>query len=113
MAKVVRPAGLRPAFTLSKGHPPLLTFEQPDGNSVSLPYSTLRHVRYVPEGVVLLRFADIKVNVLGRNLLPVWSGLRARRVVLLMAATESDGLVRAEYKPHISGIVVTAISRPA
>lgn len=113
MAEVLHLAELRPAFALSAQCPPSLTFEQPNGDSLSLPYSDLRRVRYVPAGLLLMRFADTKVDIHGRNLLPVWIALRSRRVSRLRAETESGDNVRSTSEPHISSIVVTDIAGPA
>jgi hypothetical protein len=113
MAEAMQETGLLPAFVLSAEYPLVLALEHQDGSSVSLPYSGLRHVRYVPEGLVLLRFADTRVDIHGRNLLPVWIALRSRRVKLLRAQAESAGLMRADYEPHISGIILNDAARRA
>ena len=113
MAEVLHLSELRPAFTLSEQYPRMLTFEQPNGDPVSLPWGDLRSVRYTPESLIVLRFTYDKVDIHGRNLLPVWRALRSRRVSRLRAETESGGLVRPAFEPHISSIVFTETVRPA
>jgi hypothetical protein len=63
MAEFWTPAELRPAFALSETNPPMLTFEQPNGDSVSLHYSGLGYLRYDPAGALRLRFPDTTVVV--------------------------------------------------
>jgi hypothetical protein len=106
--------GQRPAFQLAQDerHPPhMVTFEQPDGSSVSLSYQDLRGVRYDPAGLIRLRFAADNVVLHGSNLLSIWRALRSRRVKLLRAGTEAEGLARADHEPHIDSITITPASR--
>src|SRR5579863_4581888 len=106
--------GQMPAFQLEQDerHPPyMVTFEQTDGSSVSFSYQDLRSVRYDPAGLIRLRFAADNVVLHGRNLLSIWRALRARRVKLLRAGTEAEGLARADHEPHIDSIAITPASR--
>jgi hypothetical protein len=98
-------------LTLDEAHPlHMVTFEQPDGGSLSLNYRDLRSVRYDPAGLLRLRFDAHNVVIHGRNLLSVWRALRSRRVRLLRAATEAEAQARADYEPHIGSITVTPAS---
>jgi hypothetical protein len=86
----------------------MVTFEQPDGSSLSLNYRDLRGVRYDPAGLIRLRFTIRNVVLHGRNLLSVWRAFRTRSVRLVRPG-ESAG--PGGDVPRIDSITITRTPR--
>ncbi len=103
--------GEKPAVELEKGggYPRMVTFEQRDGTCEAFHYEDLTRLSLDLDSTVKVRFTTATIVVRGRNLLPVWQGLRTRRARLLRVALETDGFLPDKAAPHIDSITITPL----
>lgn len=111
MAQVLE-VGERPAVELGMDecpYPPMVSFEQLNGDCEAFPYDALMSVRYDPSGAVKVRFTTDTVTVRGRNLLTIWGVLRSGRARLLRVGTQAERFMRDNAAPHIDSITITPL----
>jgi hypothetical protein len=97
-----------PAFELGKDgeYPPTITFVQTDGAPQAFRYEDFRRIRYYPDDMLQLHFATAIVTLHGRNLLPLWRAIRARRVGLVRVTRAVPEMEQAGNAPHIDSISI-------
>ena len=85
----------------------MLEIRLANGEMVSFPYSSLRMARYLPQGVIELRFDGNRVIAEGRNLLRLHDSIVQHRQRFIQEGTDIERGLKDEDAVHIDRILIT------
>jgi len=85
----------------------MLEIRLANGEMVSFPYSALRKARYLPQGVIELRFFDgDRVIVEGKNLLRLHDSITQHRQRFIQEGTDIERGLKDDDAVHIDRILI-------
>lgn len=85
----------------------MLEIRLANGEMVSFPYSSLRMARYLPKGVIELRFDGNRVIAEGRNLLRLHESIIQHRQRFIQEGTDIERGLKDDDAVHIDRILIT------
>jgi hypothetical protein len=78
-----------------------------NGEIVSFPYASLRKAKYLPTGVMMLRFDRDEVTAEGKNLHRLRDAIAEHRARFIQEGTDIERGLKPEDAAHIDRIVIT------
>lgn len=85
----------------------MLEIRLANGEMVSFPYFALRMARYLPKGVIELRFDGNRLIAEGRNLLRLYESIVQHRQRFIQEGTDIERGLKDEDAVHIDRILIT------
>lgn len=84
-----RPEPHEPSIVRGEGHLPRLEIREADGNSRSLPYSSLEYINFNPSIGITLVFSKCSVELGGVNLFRLYEALNAHAVKTVLVIPDA------------------------